>query len=247
MTDEILLEPVDQIDRLVECLLITAAVHQDGLGAKHFRHLGKDARSALRHQPVAEQAQKRVGRNARQAVTSTALETDNQLTRGDFRPPGLCRICRQLIQELHALFDLVLHFLGDKELYPVRIVRSDDVFKDIQVVVFTSEAQHQYRARIGVIDHGCQKLLGVFVVVPQLGTAVGMNKAVDAVHAVSIGLLRKFFQSFGGAVDAADGIDNPDLITDTNLAVFPHISHEGRGPVLRKCTGMRIVGVLKNA
>ena len=41
VVDEVLLEVVDHLHRLVEGLLVLAAGHQDALGAKHLRHLGQ--------------------------------------------------------------------------------------------------------------------------------------------------------------------------------------------------------------
>ena len=79
MRQEVLLEVVDELHGLLEELRCLAAVHENGLGAKHFRHLGKDARSALRHQPVAELTHEGVGGDAREAVAAATLQTDAQL------------------------------------------------------------------------------------------------------------------------------------------------------------------------
>ncbi len=97
------------------------------------------------------------------------------------------------------------------------------------------------------MHHGGQELLGVGVVLAQLAAAVGMHEAVDAVHPVAVGFLRQALQGLGRAVDTADGVDNPHLVADADLAVLPAVAHEGGFPVQGQLAGYRLVGVVQHA
>ena len=68
MREEVLLEVVDEVNCLVEEFLVLATVHQDGLSAKHLRHLGEDRSSALCHEPVGELAYQWVGSNSAESI-----------------------------------------------------------------------------------------------------------------------------------------------------------------------------------
>ena len=79
MAEEVFLEIVDELYRLVEQLLVLASVHQYCFGAEHLGHFGKYRRAALRNEEVRELADERIGRNAAEAVAAAALQAHAQL------------------------------------------------------------------------------------------------------------------------------------------------------------------------
>ena len=73
MAEEVLLEVVDEVNGLVEQSLVLATVHEDGLCAKHLRHLGQDAGTTLSYEPVGEFTYQWVGGDAAESVGATTL------------------------------------------------------------------------------------------------------------------------------------------------------------------------------
>ena len=247
MADEVFLEIVDEIDRLAEGRLILAAIHQDGLRAEHLRHLGQQRRAAVARQQIGRAAQQRVGGDAGQAVAAAAFEADDQL--GSVHRLSLegGGVGGQLVEEPHARFDFILHVLRDEEFHALGVVIAEHLLEFVYVVVFTAEAQHEHRARVRMAHHRGEQLLGVPVILAELAASVGVDEAVNAVHAVAVGRLRHALKRLGRAVDAADGVHNPDLVADAHAAVLAHIALERGLAIHGHGAGMRVIAVFQQA
>ena len=62
--NEVLLEVINHGDQLAERFFIAAVVHQQLLGAEHFRYFGQHGSTAVSNQVVRETAQHRVSGDA---------------------------------------------------------------------------------------------------------------------------------------------------------------------------------------
>ena len=83
------------------------------------------------------------------------------------------------------------------------------------------------------------------MVFAQLTASVGMNEAVDAVHAVAVSLLRHALERFGGSVDTADGIYNPDLVADADAPILADVAFKRRAAVERHGARVRMIAVFQ--
>ena len=90
MRQEVFLEIVYQVYRLMEERLVFASVHQYGFGSEHLGNLGQDARSALCYEIIAECSDERIGRYAAKAVASAALQSHAQVAQRHRRALVLC-------------------------------------------------------------------------------------------------------------------------------------------------------------
>ncbi len=79
MGNEVLLEVIDHRNQLAKSFFVTTVVHQQLLGAEHFRHFGQHRGAAVRNHVVRETPQHRVGGNTGQAVRAAAFQTKLQL------------------------------------------------------------------------------------------------------------------------------------------------------------------------
>ena len=228
MADEILFKIVDEIDCLAEGGFVLAAVHQDGFRTEHLRHFGQQCCAAVTGKQVGGTAQKRVGGDTGKPVASAAFKTDDQLAGGNGLTLELRGIGGQFVEQPHARLHLVLYILRDEELDAVGVVFAEYLFELGDIVVFAAEAQHKHCARVRMANHRREELLRVFMVFAQLTASVGMNEAVDAVYAVTVSLLRHALERFGGSVDTADGIYNPDLVADADAPILADVAFKRR-------------------
>ena len=76
--------------------------------------------------------------------------------------------------------------------------------------------------------HVTQDLLGIFVVITQLGTSIIVCIRHDSVHSLTTRFLTELLGKLvGNAVHTAYSRDNPDFIADTHITVFAAVSLEG--------------------
>ena len=190
-------------------------------------------------------SKQRIGRDSRQSVAAAALQAHDQLVCRHCRPLGLLCIPGQFIQQLQACLYFVLNLLRDQEFNTVRINVPQHFLENAQVVILTAKAQHQHTARIGMVHHGGQKLLRIFEVVSQLRAAIRMDKAMNAVNTIPVQFVSQALKRFCRPVHAADRIDNPDLIPDSDPSVLTHITLKGCFPVPGQAAGMRMIRVLQ--
>ena len=133
---EIFLEIVNHADRFAEQILGFTTVHQYGFGTEHLGNLGENGSSALRHEPVGEASDKRIGCDTAKSVTTAALQSDTQLAHWHIHTHVLAGSSVQLAQQIHAHFKLVtLDLLHHKKLYTLLIVVTKKLGKLVRLVV----------------------------------------------------------------------------------------------------------------
>ena len=140
MTEEVLLEIIDEMNGLVEEFLILTTVHQNSLSTKHLRHLGKDAGSALSNQPVREFTNERVGSDTTEAVRATTLQTYAKLAYRYLLTLILLSLSIEITENLHSLFDLItLNLLCYQELDAILIVIAQHLHEVVRLIVLTTQ------------------------------------------------------------------------------------------------------------
>ena len=229
MAQEVFLEVVDELDRLVEQLAVAAAVHQDSFGSEHLGYFGQYGGAALCHEEVGEQTQQRVGRDARKAVGTSALQPDTEFAQRDvlayvLRSPGV-----EFAQQLHAFLEFIVHLLGYHEPDALRVVFAQEFAECIRLVVFTSQPHDKYSSGIGVEHHVAQYLSGILVVVAQLRAAIVVRIGHDGIHTFTAGLgTQGFGQLAGNSVHTAYGRYNPDFVAYAGVAIPASVTFEGQ-------------------
>ena len=101
-----------------------------------------------------------------------------------------------------------------------------------------------------MMDQIRKNLLGIVMIFSKLRTSERMHKGVDSVHLISIQLSSFTSQGLRGTVDAADRIDDPDLIADADIAVFTNITVEGSFLAFRKIrirSQIRLIGIFQGS
>ena len=157
---EIVLEIVDKGHGLTEHRLAFAAIHEQCFRTEHFRHLGEDGGSPPGDELVGKGADGGVGRNAAEAVAAAALETDDQLLRGngDALPGG--SLVDELPQQRFPCGQLILHLLAHQRAHTGERFFPQIGPEGIHTAVFTAQAQHQHAPGIGVADQVRQQTAG---------------------------------------------------------------------------------------
>ena len=229
VADEILLEAVDHLDSLLKDFLVLAAIHQETLGTKHFRHLGQHGGAAAGAQHIAETANRRVGGDAGQAVRAAALHADDQLAGGDRLALELSGVGGKLLQNLAACYQLILDILTGQELDAVVVVVAQLCQKLLVGQVLAAQGEYEHCARVGMAHQRGQQLAGLRVVMTGLGAAERMGKRIQAVDAAGDEILIIAHQRLGAVVDAADGGDDPDFVADSGAAILAAVAHKGLG------------------
>ena len=140
MAEEVLLEVVDEVYGLLEELLILAAVHEDGLCAKHLWHLGEDAGSALCYQPVGELAYQWIAGDAAESIGATALQADAQFAHRYVLTLVFLRFLVEVAENVHAHLQFVaFDLLGDEQLDAVLVVVAKHLHESVWLVVLTTQ------------------------------------------------------------------------------------------------------------
>ena len=227
---------------LPEGSFVLATVHEYGLGAEHFGHLGENGSPPLLHEPVGEYSEKRIRGNAREAVGASALQADAQFAHRNILANIVLAGRINPAQTLKTIFDLVLDFLAGEHLHAAFVDRSYEFAEGIQLVVLAAEAHDQHAARIGMVHHVGEHLAGVFVVAAQLGAAVIVREGDDSVDVSVRGgnlLLETADYLFADAVHATDRRDDPYLVADSHLAVCTAVALEDRST---PCPFLRVFG-----
>ena len=237
MREEVFLEVVDEGDGLAEELLRPTAVHQDGFGSEHLRHLGEDAGSALRHKPIAELAYEGVGGDARETVAASALQAHAELCHRHILAFVLGSLPAEFAQLAKSFLHLVaLYALRHEQANALLVVVAQHGHEVFGLVVFASQREHQHTARIGVEHDVAQYLARVLVVVRELRAAVvvvpGMQ-GLAAQHAAFCAffgqfLLHELDDALGHSVDASHRRHYPHLVSDAHFAVPSHVALEGK-------------------
>ena len=120
--NEVLLEVINHGDQLAERFFIAAVVHQQLLGAEHFRHFGQHCSSAVSNHVVGETAQHRVGGNTGEAVRAAAFQTKLQLAQLTRFTLIVTHHVVQLVKMFNPRFHFVFLVLADHEVNAIRIV-----------------------------------------------------------------------------------------------------------------------------
>ena len=162
--------------------VVLAAVHQDRLGAEHLGDLGQDGRAALGDDPVGEHAQERVRRDAAEAVGAAALEADAEFRHGNILAHVLRAHGENLAELLQAVFDLVVHFLGDEHPHAAFVDRAHQFAEGVQLVILAAERDHQHAAGIGMVHHVGKDGAGILMVRPKLRATVVVRESDDSVE-----------------------------------------------------------------
>ena len=209
------------------------------LRSEHFGHLGQGAGAAERDKSVAESADKGVCGDSRKSVASAALKSDLEL--GDMHGLTLegVGVCLQLLYKPYALCYLVGKVLRVKEFDALVVPLAKNRFKNVDIVIFASETEHEHAACVWVVDHSAKDVLRCGLVVAQLGAAEGVREIFCA---------RKLCQLFGDLIYTADGVDDPDIVSDTDLTVLADVAHKGEVAVGLFVVALCIlIGVIKLA
>ena len=89
-----------------------------------------------------------------------------------------------------------------------------------QLIVLTAQPQQQYAARIGMAGQGGQQLFCIFIVLPQLGTAMGVGQRRDAVDALRTEPVSQLGQPFGRVTDTAHCGNDPYFVANPHRSVL---------------------------
>ncbi len=210
------------MDRLVEGGLVLAAVHEDGLGTEHLGDLGQDGRTALGDDPVGEHAQERVRRDAAEAVGAAALEADAEFRHRHVLALVLRAYGEDLAELLQAVFDFVVHLLGDEHPHAAFIDRAHQLAEGVQLVVLAAERDHQHTAGVGMMHHVGEDGAGILVVRPKLGAAVIVRESDDRIDTPLLSgdfRLEALHDGLADPVHTTHVGNDPDLVADAHLPV----------------------------
>ena len=169
MTQEVLLEVVNQVNGLVEEFLVLATVHQNGFCAKHFRHLCQDACTALCNEPVAEFTYQWVGCNSAEAVRTATLQTYAQLAYRNFLALVFLSHGIEIAQNLHAFLQLIaFNLLCYKKFDAVVVVISEHLHEIIWLVVLAAERENEHGTCVRMQTDVAKHLTGILMVAREL-------------------------------------------------------------------------------
>ena len=122
VSNKVLLKVIDHGNQLAKRFFVTAVVHQQLLGAEHFRHFGQHGGTAVGNHVVGKTAQHRVGGNTGQAVRAAAFQTKLQLTQFTRLTLIVTHHVVQLVKMFNPRFHFVFLMLADHEVNALRIV-----------------------------------------------------------------------------------------------------------------------------
>src|SRR5580693_5410902 len=119
------------------------------------------------------------------------------------------------MNQVDARIDLVRDILRIEVSESLRVGRSKMLLEQLDLVVFATKPKHQDCRGIRMSRKARKQPLGALKIVPELRTAEGMIEGVDALYRAP--LANQFLRSLLGdprccMVDAAHGIDDPDLV-----------------------------------
>ncbi|EXU74352.1 hypothetical protein BG55_17670 [Erwinia mallotivora] len=221
VVDEVAFKIVDHLHGFSEGCLVPTAAHQNTLGAKHFRHLGQYGGAAVGDHLVGKASQQRIGGDPGQAVGTPTLQAKLQFAQPARPALVMAHHFVQTFQLRHPFLNLIITLLQGDKTDAIGIVVPQRGAKNIYLVVLTAKSNHQHRAGIWVVNHILQHGAGINVILPQLRAAKRVGKEVNAIN---IGGILTLFQKaaedlFRDAVHAADGRQEPQLITDAHIPV----------------------------
>ena len=154
--------------------MIFATVHEQRLGSKHLRHLGKDARSAALDEPVGEAADERIGGKPGKAVATAALKSYNQ-----FRNRHIDALADALGLQLADEFKPALVFVAGILRQQKADIEIGNVAKALaeafKRIVFASEPHHQHAAGIRVAAERGKEIGRHLMIVAELAATVRMG------------------------------------------------------------------------
>jgi hypothetical protein len=126
-----------------------------------------------------------------------------------------------------------------EELNSVRIIFTEYLLENINIVVFATEAKHKHACRVGVVNHTAKDLLSYSLIIAKLRAAEGMRKIS---RTGKLGKLLRYF------INASNGVYDPNFISDTNVSVLTNITHKGTvGRSGRSIIKLRSIAILKVA
>ena len=227
MTDEIVFEVPHQFRQGPRRRFVGAAAEEHPFRPEHLRDLRQQRGAPHGHQAVGHPTHQRIGGDAGQPVGAAAFQTNDQLAGSDLLPRISGGPVDERAQQGFALPLLVLRGLAFQKRRALRVPAAQQVPEYGDPAVFTPQPQHQHAPRVGVADQAAEDPPGIRLVVPHLGTAVGMGPGVYAVHPPpGIGLHRPR-QGLGHTVDTAHRGDDPNLVPDPHPSVAAPVAPEG--------------------
>ena len=218
--DEIILESIQHVLRLMEHRFIDAAVNQKALRAEHLRNLCQDGGAATGDQHIRKTPDGRIGSDPAQPVRAAAFHADHKLRHRQFHALKLPGICGKLLQQGPCRAEFVLHILAGEELHPVLVIVPQLLQELFMGQVLAAKAQDKHASRIRVADQGCQELPCLRMVMACLAAAKGVREGIQPVHGALHQILVVGHQLLRHVIDASHRGDDPDLIPDRGPSVL---------------------------
>ena len=216
---EILTEILDHTGSLIKGILAVTAAENDLLSAEDLRNLAHQHRAAIAIQLICYHSHQGIGSNTAVAVTAAAFNRNPQFGNRNIGADILCHHCFNLVDNSTSLCDLIGAVLQIQKTHALGIHFTEERNKIGKLIIFTAQSQNQHAAGVWMTNQSPKDLPGGFMVATQLRAAVGVRPCLCT---------GSFRQLLGYSIGAAYRRDDPQLVTDTHISVFPKITFKGR-------------------
>ena len=148
-------------------------------------------------------------------------------------------ICLKFTNKANSLCNIIVKILCIEKFNTIFVPFTENLFKNVNIIIFTTKSKHKNTACVGMIYKSAKHELSGALVITELGTTKWMRKMKCPCFFCN--LLCHF-------INATNSYNNPNVISDSYIAIFSYISHKGAAFIffvnIIEC---RFIGIFKIA
>ena len=134
------------------------------------------------------------------------------------------------MEQAKGFREFIIEFLSRKRANPVWVSISECGDLIFELIVFTAKAHEEDAGTVWMRSKSRNQLPCLTEVATDLCAAIGVRKRIDAIDMAAVCLRQQSIafagNAFGNLINAPNGTQNPDFLTDTDTAIRADIAHK---------------------